>query len=403
MIVLSVLGMGRYEPAEYVWGERRHEAAFFSAALAVWFPEATLKVLATEKAWRTHGDALRAAAPGAERVPIPDGANEEELWRIFNTLAQAIPENEEVIFDITHGFRSLPVLALLATAFLRVAKNVRVRHLLYGAYEQRNEATQETPVFDLTPFADLLDWTAATERFLETGDARKFAALVTANRRYSPRDVGTALETLSEALLTNRPALAQEQARHLGQRIEEARAGDWEARHAPFQLLLERIAHTFSPLADAEPLRSQWAQIDWLAHHGHYPAAAALAREWLVSVRIWKTGGTILPPRDKGRGKEEGESWTKQRREAEDWLNDKEKAVSSGWEPLLQQWLNTTNLRNDLMHCGMRYKPGSPKTLQELTSLLPRKLAEAVAPLGLDLPVSLASLEGETQATPTAT
>jgi hypothetical protein len=51
-------------------------------------------------------------------------------------------------------------LALLAAAFLRSAKGIRLRALLYGAYDARENDV--APVFDLTPFLDLLEWMFAT-------------------------------------------------------------------------------------------------------------------------------------------------------------------------------------------------------------------------------------------------
>ena len=69
-------------------------------------------------------------------VPVPLGANEQELWRIFDCVGNAVQPGEEVAFDITHGLRSFPLVGLLAAAFLRSGLNVS-NAVLYGEDEIR--------------------------------------------------------------------------------------------------------------------------------------------------------------------------------------------------------------------------------------------------------------------------
>nr|WP_309696853.1 TIGR02221 family CRISPR-associated protein [Armatimonas sp.] len=377
MTILTTLGTGSYEPTNYVWGERAYQTSLFVTAVAAWFPGATVKAVSTELAWERQGGALLAAIPSVERVPIPDGANEDELWQIFNVLVEAIPAGETVIFDITHGFRSQPVLSLLVASFLRVAKGIRLEAVLYGAYERDRE---RSPVFDLTPFVAMLDWANATERFLETGDARKIASLIREQRKNPLNSVAARLTDLSEALALVRPILVTQKASDLMVRIEEARAEPWEAQHAPLKLLLDRIQTGFSPLAATEPLRAQWQQIGWLTTHQHYLAAAALAREWLVHVRVVVAGGTIVPIDNALRDA------------AESWLNNADNEKGSApheappeWKASVALWRNLTDLRNDLAHCGLRVSPRPPKAIRDSVTTLPSELAAAARLLGIEV------------------
>ena len=377
MTILTTLGTGSYEPTNYVWGERAYQTSLFVTAVAAWVPGATVKAVSTELAWERQGGALLAAIPSVERVPIPDGANEDELWQIFNVLVEAIPAGETVIFDITHGFRSQPVLSLLVASFLRVAKGIRLEAVLYGAYERDRE---RSPVFDLTPFVAMLDWANATERFLETGDARKIASLIREQRKNPLNSVAARLTDLSEALALVRPILVTQKASDLMVRIEEARAEPWEAQHAPLKLLLDRIQTGFSPLAATEPLRAQWQQIGWLTTHQHYLAAAALAREWLVHVRVVVAGGTIVPIDNALRDA------------AESWLNNADNEKGSApheappeWKASVALWRNLTDLRNDLAHCGLRVSPRPPKAIRDSVTTLPSELAAAARLLGIEV------------------
>jgi CRISPR-associated DxTHG motif protein len=108
-------------------------------------------------------------------VDIPDGKSEEELWEIFEAISKAVQEGDEIVFDITHGFRSLPMIALLTIAYLKQVKGVKVQHVVYGVYERDNPMA---PILDLTPFADLLDWLAAAKMFTATGDSSELGRLI---------------------------------------------------------------------------------------------------------------------------------------------------------------------------------------------------------------------------------
>ncbi len=50
--------------------------------------------------------------PVKEEV-IPEGANSNEMMEIFQTIYKLISLDEDIIFDVTHSFRSIPILIML--------------------------------------------------------------------------------------------------------------------------------------------------------------------------------------------------------------------------------------------------------------------------------------------------
>ena len=155
--------------------------------------------LAYEKNWQDngHGDGrkgleqrIRDLALKAEvlRIDIPDGHSEEEIWQIFSTVFNNLSKGDEVVFDITHAFRSIPMLAVVVLNYAKVLKNIRLQGIFYGAFEKLGppwavEAMpiedRKVPILDLTAFDQLLDWTLAVDRFLGAGDAKAVSALAT--------------------------------------------------------------------------------------------------------------------------------------------------------------------------------------------------------------------------------
>ncbi|NLV89796.1 MAG: TIGR02221 family CRISPR-associated protein [Tissierellia bacterium] len=115
-----------------------------------------------------------------ENIGIPEGHNEEELWEIFKTILDQLEEGDEIILDITHSFRYLPMLTFIIINYARIVKKCSLKAVYYGAFEVLGYGSlvaklpieeRNAPIFDLTPFIDLFDWTLAIDRYLATGDA----------------------------------------------------------------------------------------------------------------------------------------------------------------------------------------------------------------------------------------
>jgi hypothetical protein len=287
--------------------------------------------------------------------------------------------------DITNGFRSLPFLSFLAVAFLRLARRVKVQRIYYGAWEARNKA-DESPIFDLTPFVTLLDWTIATDRFIRFGDATDLAALLRQGMPPGPlmgsnlqaREMGKALkkaavamEAVSLALRVTRPLETMTASDKLTQTLGTVgpRVGQ-TAR--PFSLLAEQVQQTYQPLSLTEPLRPdnwpvnlqiQLDMVGWYLDKGQVVQAVTLAREWLVSLLVYHFQGDSLI------------DYEKERLPVENALNNEVErhkpnpgpARYPAHDALLQAlphhreigklWSKLTELRNDIAHVGMKLQP----------------------------------------------
>lgn len=296
MIILSMIGINDYKETSYTWGGREAKPCrLVQQALIEWFPGASLLVCVTQKAKDKYGQEIK-SIPNACLVDIPDGVNEAEFWKIYNKIEQEILQIqkdkshcEELVLDITHGFRSLPILALLAVSFLRAAKQVQVKHVLYGAYDASRNGS--TPVFDLAPFLSMLDWANATSRFLETGYPHKMAQLAELNNGL--HGVVGYLTKFSYAMQLHDPVSAGQEAQNAVDILQSSIDG-------PMNLLRLQIKSSLEPLAfikekddDEKQLLSIFNQIRWYQRHEHYEKAVGLAKEWLYLFARWKSGKAI--------------------------------------------------------------------------------------------------------------
>ncbi len=135
-------------------------------------------------------------SPVLKCVPIPDGQNEEEIWAIFTIVYDQLQTGDEIIFDVTHAFRSIPLLAMVILNYAKVMKDISLGGIYYGAFEtlgSKREA-EKLPlekrlvqVLDLTAFDQLLDWSFAIDRFTGAGDGRLIS-------KYAMRNITPLLE-----------------------------------------------------------------------------------------------------------------------------------------------------------------------------------------------------------------
>ncbi len=401
---ISFLGTGNYQETEYVYGGRTCRTHLFPAALLHLCPEiSSLRVLVTEQARQRWHDELsreierlRNPRQTCSPVTIPEGRSEDELWSLFDTLATQVNEGDAVVLDITHGFRSLPLIAAVATAYLRVAKGVRLHSLLYGAYEAR-DAAGRAPVFDLTPLAALLDWTAAADLFRRTGNTEPLARLLeeTQNTLHRSQRGAVGLPTR----LKSAAATLREFSRALRLlRVREAMARAAEVQHVlaseavtveserwakPFLALLDQARRVAQPLALTDPgadlareLATQREVICWYLEKGWDVEAVLLAREWLISLQAHRAGRDLIA--DRTAIEDAIETAARMQRPG---------AVAAGGPPtaplaavvdphVAEVWNWLHDLRNDLAHCGMRPNPRPADRVQQAVAKLGEQLAQ---------------------------
>lgn len=316
MKAISFLGAGpAFETTYCLPDGREHTAPFFPAALVRFYPVDTLLVFVTAGARAMHYAHLAALAEDfvAAIVPvdIPDGRDETELWQIFSTVADAVQPDDRVIFDITHGFRSLPFLSFLAAAYLRAVKRVTLEAVLYGALEagDRSVKPARAPVFDLSRFVTLLDWLTAADRFVRFGDARDLADLLR-DRAATPvhlaaaagdraaqqtantlKRAATAMENVALPLRLTRPLEMMAAAASFDQALAAAQPAfsQWAP---PLALVAGEVRSAYAPFGLAAPLdaanlaQSLAIQRDlvlWYLEKEQIIQAATLGQEWLLS------------------------------------------------------------------------------------------------------------------------
>jgi CRISPR-associated Csx2 family protein len=410
--IITFLGKYRIQTT-YLYKDLPYDGEVFAQALRKFCEYDIMLVCVTEEAKKNTWPVLEVLKDERiQPIDIPTGRNTEEMWETFKLITQYVDEGDRVIFDITHGLRSLPFLVFLFAAYLKAAKNVTIEAIYYGALElgNKNEGIP-APVIDLSEFVSMIDWLTATTRFVEIGDGQALASLLKSAMPSSIelRDIPStrpikdnlkrsaeAIENISLALSVTRPIETMRSATELEQILQQA-APSFANRAKPFSLLSDKVIQEYGQFALSKPedeaalgenLRLQFQMVKWYIERNQLVQAVTLGREWLVSILALRFGEPMFD-HPNGRKYVEAafnnavEKNKPHPRPITDSRCDAQFAALSEAGELASVWSKMTELRNDIAHVGMNLKPQDAANLKKkASSLYPRlqKLGESLLP-----------------------
>ena len=385
MKIVSFLGFGKYHKTKYVHPDINHQdflvdTPFFQEALVEFYKPDTLIILLTRKVeteipkdciqtnWQALQNCLATKVNIEPITNIPERGSPEDIWHIFDKITNSLQDGDEVIFDITYGFRSIPIIALLAVSYLRVVRKVNIKGLVYGAFEAKNDRG-ETPTFDLLPIVSLFDWMTATEQFIKTGSGDSLAKLLEG----SSTDLAQDITQISQALELLRPVKLMQEAAKLPDAIKKA-TPIVSQEFPPFKALLEMVEKDYSQFALSNPqdflanpkdfLLKLLDIIRWYVDKRQFVQALAAEREWLPCLLCYHFKLDAFDNDDKNRQEMETllSGGTTSDGTPSKYLDAWNAIEKSKRNTLKGLWSNNpefklANLRNDVLHVGFNKKP----------------------------------------------
>lgn len=428
-VFISFLGASNYSECQYlISGELSCPVRYVQEAMLNHYSQSgewsqsdkayiLLTSIAREKNWKNDGhrdedtgevikqqglrdrlDACNLAMP-VEPIDVLPGNNETEIMTIFTTLFNLLQEGDELFFDITHGFRYLPIIALVLGNYSKFLKNVKVEWIGYGNYEARDRESNIAQVVDLTTMSMLQDWTTAAADFINNGNAREMSQLTQRQREtqlsYHEEDdniddsnsiteMAKSLEAVVDDFkscrgknISNANSLKQ-----LKKHIDdiEHQLNDLEKNNIPFSNpivpLLSKIKDAIKDFdVDSEQniLQNGFVAAQWCIDNNMSQQAATILQETMISY--------ICSQHDIDVNNEHKRLWASKAIGLinvleKDWIvkGDKERNKIKEIiekEPLIQNsefldsYKKLSNLRNDFNHCGMRKNAMNVKEIEE--------------------------------------
>lgn len=230
---------------------------------------------------------------------------EEEQWDLFNKIFDIIETDDEIYFDITHSFRSNPVIALIIAHFAKTMKNAKLKRLFYGNFESLGQAREvadipveerRAPIVDITSMMELLDWTIGVDTFLRTGNPAQIYDLARDKGRIyqnepsyrSMRGFSKALHEFNLHVETVRGLEIHEKTSkmlELYPKLVENKTGMFPQ----FEKLTTKIDEKLEILAENE-WENMMGTVRWAYEHGLYQQSITLLTEYIVTIVARKYG-----------------------------------------------------------------------------------------------------------------
>mgnify|MGYP001361149581 CR=1 FL=1 len=387
-LLITALGIDA-RPSIYKFNENIYSARLSPIALMHLLPEQLrphrIVALCTTKAEKETLPVLQQGVDiPVEPVSIPAGRDKGELWNILQIILGQIPAGSRVTLDLTQGFRSYPFLFFTAALFLKALRGVDVNAVYYGMFEAKlktEDGQEVSPIVDLYPLLEMVEWFYATRMFRETGQAHLLSQRLSRFER-PPQGAGreecqkygmvkglrSSIEKFAlqygQALPLELGLQAEELNKRLCNPMPEHLKSEMPVSEELFQVISDFI-HPFISDNVAKPLKNklelnqaelarQARVIDTYMDQGYTNYALGLIREWMVSVVMWHRGVAAPGSWLELNGKSGREAAERRLGAVRNLLKEHKDILSEGEMWLAQRWNTLSSLRNKLAHHGFR-------------------------------------------------
>lgn len=135
-------------------------------------------------------------------ILIKYGITEKEIKENINIilgLQQYLKDGDELIVDVTHSFRSLPIFMMNLLIYLQnvSSKHIMISHIHYGMLEIIRELGY-APILDIRTMMDVNDWITGAYNFLEFGNTYKMAKLLESDESGNYKEAAKALRKFAD-------------------------------------------------------------------------------------------------------------------------------------------------------------------------------------------------------------
>jgi CRISPR-associated Csx2 family protein len=428
-VFISFLGAIAYERTQYYFADKNNtssptpyvqEAIFEKMLAPIWSKEDKLFICTTPDAYNNNYvnrivkyntatqqseyspdkdglemalSRLKAAGTIAhfDNIPIANGNTVGEIWSVFEAIHEKLrhlPPQSSVYFDITYGFRSLPMLGIVLLNYIRTLYNIKVEYVFYGNFEvgrqEKNDFIQEktkqgatkeaidvlkatppcSPILDLRPFAELQAWTTAAQSFFNSGNASLLSELVQPANPVLAQN----LSDFTEAILTCRGKMLTQDldVNSFKTLVNLGRSTGYEAQLKP---ILERVEEKLEKF-ESQNTRNGFAAVEWCIDNGLVQQGYTFLQETTVSYVLESVfGKSFLLEHDYRDATNAALNGYKKRNGRVPMEEETTKVFNfvkakKGLREHYTKLTGNKGLRNDINHAGFKEKYATPSQLR---------------------------------------
>lgn len=210
---------------------------------------------------------------------IPVGNNEDEIWTIFDKIFEKLEKDDELYFDITHGYRYLPMLTLVLVSYARFIKGVSVKSITYGNYEISHYGKYPGIIVNLLPLAELQDWTFAAGQYVNNGEVNDLVRL-----SKKDKSLDTAMNYLA-AVVEERQTIREKEIISSAslKSLKEALGHIDKTKIPPLKHILDKIEDSLKEFDENENVKNGYSAAKWCIHNHLYQQGITILEETMFT------------------------------------------------------------------------------------------------------------------------
>ncbi|MDF1573310.1 MAG: TIGR02221 family CRISPR-associated protein [Bacteroidales bacterium] len=214
------------------------------------------------------------------------GLNEEELReniaKVFH-IENLLEKGDELYVDITHGFRSFPVLAQQVIFYLRQisSREIKVQSFYYGMLDVMKELGY-APIVDMKVMLEMNDWLLGASAFRNSADGTMIRDLL----KEQNSDMAVRVDNFSKSIRIN-------YAHEIRNQVDQLSKLNLELIDNPQKMILEQVFSDFTSRfkKGMSPSLFQLELAKWYYEKGMYSSSYIILSESIISYLVEKYRG----------------------------------------------------------------------------------------------------------------
>ena len=230
-----------------------------------------------------------------EEIDIDAGFSEDEIWRIFNTVYHQLQPGDQIYFDVTHAFRSIPLFSIVLFNYARFMIGTHLESIVYGAFEKLGSAAKVrellpeeriAPVINLINVARLQEYNQIASGLKSFGKIRQIRSVintdVSSESDKAIADLGSSIAELDEYINT-----INLQKIKSGSYITKFRNNYKYVKRKykivePISKILDDLNNETADFVSGSSFQNIEAAINWTLKHDMLMQAFPLAEEYII-------------------------------------------------------------------------------------------------------------------------
>lgn len=225
---------------------------------------------------------------------IPEGFSEDEIWNIFDIVYKQLEENDEIYFDVTHAFRSIPMFSTVLFNYAHFMKNTHVKSVLYGAFEKLGPAykvkemdleKRVAPVIDLSNMIKLQEYSEMASSLITFGRVNRISDVLKDGNDSDSiiKQICEAIENFDNYIVANRMSEIKKGKIicTIKNNVKAIRKTDLPI---PIKNVIRRLGEDLKEFVCGDSNQNIEAAINWAVRYKMLPQAYTMGQEYIISL-----------------------------------------------------------------------------------------------------------------------